>query len=142
MVATQDLAAATRCSTVAIRFVAGVIGCCQNRYLYNLIRTAEDIKAATHLPSTLTPAPHAWLVACPYRQRAHHRRETASSNLHLTKPFQKPSTPYSQHGSMWAGCIGWWHTITQALRSIFQATDERPVLIVEHTCWRQTSAHT
>ena len=130
MAATQDRTGATR-SGSSIRFVAGVIDCRQNRYLGNRARTAENNKAATHLPSTLAPVPCARLVACSNRQREQQRREAALPDVHLMGPFQKPSTPNSQHGAMWAG--HWFAPCyTQALRSIFQVADENQLHIVEH----------
>ena len=131
MAVTQDRTAASRSRPAAIRFVAGVIGCRQNRYLGNRARTAENNKAATHLPSTLAPVPCAWLVACPNRQREQQRHEAALPNVHLMGPFQKPSIPNSQHGATWAG--HWFAPCyIQALRSIFQVADENPLHIEEH----------
>ena len=130
MAATQDRTAATR-SGAAIRFVAGVIDCRQNRYLGNRARHAENNKAATHLPFTLAPVPCARLVACSNRQREQQRRETALPNVHLMESFQKPSTPNSQHGAIWTG--HWFvPCYAQALRSIFQIADENPLHIEGH----------
>ena len=131
MAATQDRTAAIHSRPAAIRFVAGVIGCRQNRYLGNRGRTAENNKAATHLPSTLAPVPCARLVACSNRQREQQQSETALPNVRLMESFQKPSTPNSQYGAIWTR--HWFvPCYTQALRSIFQIADENPLHIEEH----------
>ncbi len=83
--AAVDSMAGTCSSTTAIRFVAGVLGFCQNRSLGNLVRTAYYHKAATHLPPMLTHAPCASLATCPFSQRGQRRRETIFPNVHLTR---------------------------------------------------------